>query len=649
MPGLATGVGITRRPGGPWGALMPTWERTVLALGPKLSGFWRFGEARGTFANLGAAGGVATPQTSLSSTGGVTYLQTGAKLPRDNNKAVWLPGTNNTQITVPNNAAYNGSAFVFHCIIRPDDVTVTRVPFEKHFGNAWRILVTTSKQVRVDAKGGTVGITFSSYTLQAGRHYALMLVYDGTTLWAFLEGRSIGSGVIDLVNTYAGYTNFAFGTTGAAAWKGIIDEAWFYNGLPSTDPTTYPTFALAFYQALSLPGVEASSLQRLKPLAAPTDALHHMLLSDDYNWFSWCQRYGVKGGVGELGWVNGTQTYTNPNGESSSVDRALWDALHEARLSFYDRAEIDCDYWSASHRRNQYLDLIAMSGGTLSSLNTQAAVYGAHPTTTRYVRGLNLSSPILGGIPGPSTGGVSTSAYGNNNPGTLDMTAGTPGRYGTTGTYSYDNLLSIQNIVSLMAGAIGEIRILGALERWFPTLGGTIDANNVTAFTSFATDCRANGLPVLWLFRGSGQYWLWNGSTHVARNMGSAEFTVAHYQDALTKFAAQYAAHAGVHCIELISEPGTVVWDTADKWEPIAQTLVTTLRTAPTPWLKEIRLSLGNYSRLDFASSWHPRPFVDDPWGTSHYTVHGYGDKNRTGTVDDDYEQARLAAVEAGY
>lgn len=589
----------------------------VLGLGPV--GFWPFGECRGSFANLGSAGDVAVPTTSVA-TSGVAYLQSGAILPRDNNKSIYLDGANNSRVTVATNALYNTAAFSFGIAFRCD--THGRVLMTKDFTNSWRVFVNTSDQIRVDALGATVSLIATTSPIQLGRWYYLFVTYDGTTCRIYLNGREIKAGAITLANTYA--AGWSFSSTSTSAWIGGLDEAVWFNRCLSKDDV------LTLYDALALPGVDAAAIRHLPAVASPADALHRKTLADLRGWLDWGHRHGVKVQVGEMGWPDHTKY--------SAADAALWNALHAAHLAVCDAYHADTVYWAASERLTQYLQLYDPTANVLAVAGDQAATYEAHPTTTGYVRGLNLSSPALGaGVPSASG---TTGAFGNTNPGTL-------GANGGAGDYSYDVKASLDFVVARAGGAIGAIRLGSRHERLATTLGAALVAAEVTAVSGFLDNARTDGLPVYYLLHNFGQYWLTNGVDCTCRNMGSAEFTVAHYTDVLTRIVTQWNAHMGLVAIELVSEPSNIVWATAALWEAAAQTLVDALRTAG--WKRKIIVPTWNYARIDSTPSGHPRPFVVDALDNIEYSVHHYCDTAQTGVYATDYADALADAVAAGF
>lgn len=606
-----------------------SFRQTVLGMSP--AGFWRFGECRGTFANIGSAAGVATPATSLAASGGVAYLQSAGLLPRDNNKAVYVPGTNDARITVPNHALFNTAAFSFCIGVRCDQAG--RVIMTKDFSNSWRVFVNSSSQIRVDALGASVSLIATADPIQLGRHYWLAVTYDGTTCSIYLDGRLVKRGAIALANTYAAYATFSFSSTSTSAWNGILDEALWFNRMLSHEEV------LTLYNGLSQPDVDAAAIDRLALLTSPLDALHRQLISDLRAWFDWGLRHGVKCQVGELGWPDDTLAY-GTSGGSSAADHAQWDALAQVLLAVCDAYKRDRTYWDASHRRDQYLALLRPHGSplVLDTAAPQAAVYLAHPTTADYVAGLNLSSPTLG-APGPSAAGT-TGSWGAGAAGTLGAT-------GSAGDYSYEDAASLDVVLAQGGGAIGQLRVGTRHERLAPTLGGALAAADVAAATTFFDDCRARGLPVNWILHNFGQYWLSNGTNYTVRNMGSAEFTVAHYQDVLSRTVTQWNAHMGVAAIELVSEPSSVVWSTAAAWETVAQSLVDTLRTAG--WKRKIIVPTWNYSRIDAMPAGHPRPWINDALDNVEYSIHTYWEVDRTGVYLTNYADSRAAAAAAGY
>lgn len=605
-----------------------TFADVIMALKP--AGFWRFDEAAGSFKNLGSVGGVATPTSSLPASGGVRYLQAGALLTGSNNPSVALPGTNNAQITVPNHPSYNTRSFSGVFPFRCDQFS--RALIEKQYTNSWRLFPLGDGRMRVDAVAAATSLTGpTAWAIQLHRWYLTGVEYDEVTgvFTIYLNGQPIVSGVFDPHNDYAGYTTWSFGSTGASAWNGGLDDsAWFPRAIG-------PDAHQRIHDALALPDIDMGEVDRA--LASPRDALVRKHTSELRRWRWWGIKNGVKTEVGEFGWPDATKF--------NQADADKWDLHGGDVLSAMDRLKLTRIYWDASHRRDQYEALLRPNGShVLATQAPQAAVCALHPTTGDYAFGLNLSSPTLTNTPGPGTGGTSTGTFGNNAPGTLDMTGATPGRNGGLGAYSYEDPTSLA-----AAAALADFfRVGGRLERFFPTLGGAIDANNASVFAAFLDDCRAIGRPARWVFQNFGQYWLWNGSTHVCRNLGSAEFTLAHYEDAINRFLTAFGAHQGLHAFELMGEPAESAWGNGPAWETVAQTLVDYIRTT-VGWPGLLVIPIGRQSRIDSSGIWHPRPFITDSFNNHVYQVHGYYDDDETGVYVNDHAAALAAAVAAGF
>ena len=338
----------------------------------------------------------------------------------------------------------------------------------------------------------------------------------------------------------------------------------------------------------------------------------------------WLRRYHVEGYVGEVGWP-----------DDSRGDGARWNALAQRWFRAADGADLwvtvwaTGEWWGTGYPLAAYEDRSQPAG--VDSADTQAAVIEDHPSTARYLRGVNDAGGEFGApVVDP------TSSFSNAN----------PGQYGRA--YHYDGRATFD----FLAGrGIRLVRIPFRWERLQPALGRPLDPSELRRLRAVVERARRAHLEVILDMHNYGGYYLGDGSEGVRRPIGSPQCTLADFADAWRRISRAFHDSPGVVGYGLMNEPvdlqpaGNLT--PAQVWQRASQRAVESIRGTGDRTL--ILVSGYNWSGVQQWSRWNGRPWIRDPIDNVRYEAHQYWDPDNSGTYAATYAADVRDAAARGF
>ena len=388
------------------------------------------------------------------------------------------------------------------------------------------------------------------------------------------------------------------------------------------------------------------------PYVPPQVVAAHIARTRAYtkNFVDWCDYYGRYGHIGEFGWCDDRH---------SAADAAEWNTLGADYLTLCAKFGLHFTYWAATSIWEADTHPYNHVSGTTWSSDTQAATLerflGALADSkaaggTRYT-GINIAT---------AEAGVGTS-QGTTTPGTFHEH--NLGSYGSGSNYYYyvddPNTTRTYNQLGHHYGKGARfVRIPIRWERFQQTLGGALNATEVTRLKEMLDRCNTAGVNVLLDLHNYAAYWKDNGTNGTRQWIGDGTVTTAHFADLWDRLIAEVYNKPALFGVELSNEPvrmsATTNADPADavKWEAAAQAAVSAIRTRETAlgatptW---IFISGYNFS---YARTWrthHPDPFITDSANKLVYTAHHYPNSTNGDTFADDFATENTDALGDGY
>ncbi len=382
--------------------------------------------------------------------------------------------------------------------------------------------------------------------------------------------------------------------------------------------------------------IRAAALTGLSALVAPAllsrhgnmvaaepreDALHRRVKAELKVFTDWLRDNRVRGYVGEIGWPD-------------TSDYPKWNALAETWYRDADAANLWVTAWATGewwidpyYRLAIYENRTGADDSGVESANVQAPILESHPSTTSYLRGIN----VCGGEFGAPEPMASVSRFSNRNPGIYD----THYHYDSQATFDY---LARRNIKL--------VKLAFRWERLQRSLGGPLDPTEHARLRDAVSRARTAGLRVLLDMHNYGEYYLFDGTRGVRRPIGSTYVTRAHFADVWRKISTAFRNNPGVVGYSLQAEPTGMPYGTRG-WERASQAALNAIRRCGDTKLVTV-------SGYDWAGvqSWprnHPAKWINDPVDNHRYEGHHYWDRNYSGSYVHSYADELADARARGY
>ncbi|CAN5176455.1 hypothetical protein BH09PAT1_BH09PAT1_0960 [soil metagenome] len=240
----------------------------------------------------------------------------------------------------------------------------------------------------------------------------------------------------------------------------------------------------------------------------------------------WLTVNNVNGYIGEFGWPNNTY------GDSDS-----WNLLAETWMKDADEANLWTTAWSTgSFWTQSYKQLIYKkgSGSLIDTASSQAATLEAHPPTSNYKRGINVS--------GGEFGVVTDGSFSNLNP----------------GTYSQDYIYDPSSTFTYLASrGYNLVRLPIRWERIQPNLNTALSTTESARLQSFVARASSAGLGVVLDIHNFGGYYLYDNtqSKGVQRKIGSLQLPQSSFVDLWSRLSTLFKNDANVLAYDLMNEP----------------------------------------------------------------------------------------------
>lgn len=358
--------------------------------------------------------------------------------------------------------------------------------------------------------------------------------------------------------------------------------------------------------------------------ATPTtcDALCNRVRTELKTFTDWLATNNAKGYIGEMGipqWSNGK-----------------WLPLADIWYDDANAAKLWVTPWTAGEHydQNAQITTYKSSGGEgtpVDSPSPQTKVIEAHPTTSAYMRGMNLNS-------GPSTAGsvADTHASGYSNK--------------TPGPFKRNSPKSVQYMASR---GHKLLRLAVNWERLQPTLGAPIDLNSeypayVRSIIKLANDA---GMTVNFDLHNFASYYEYDATlkTGKRRIVGTPSLPNSLFADSWTKIVKAYGDMNVVW--GLMNEPARIPAQgsvqPAQVWEGSAQAALNAIRATGD---KKVVLVAGyDYSAAAWWPNNHPKSWITDPANNFRYEAHQYWDRTYIGEYKYDYDDEVAFAKTKGY
>jgi hypothetical protein len=321
----------------------------------------------------------------------------------------------------------------------------------------------------------------------------------------------------------------------------------------------------------------------------------------------WCEKYSVRGHIGEIGWSAQSNQYP---GE--------WQSVCLAVIKEWRSRGIHVSVYSAGSMNN------ASTSGFCGffKLATAQRIESASPNAAglaaearvRYRNGSRIGINVSGGDFGFSSS-EPTGTYSNlNRP-----------VYGTT--YVYPDAQSATYLSSLM---FDHVRMEIRWENFQPTLGGALDATEIARLDPFLNQCATVGLGVILDVHNYGSYFTDVTGTATRQIINNGVVTVAHFTDLWSRLSTQYKNNPAIIGYDLMNEPTNMTVGTSPSfataqlhWEYLTQQAVTAIRA--TGDTKTIIVPGYGYENTGSFATNHPNgPWVTDSANNLWYTAHQY-------------------------
>jgi aryl-phospho-beta-D-glucosidase BglC (GH1 family) len=342
------------------------------------------------------------------------------------------------------------------------------------------------------------------------------------------------------------------------------------------------------------------------------NALHRKIAAELNGFISWLDDHNAPGFVGETGWP-----------DDHFGDSAQWNDLAQDWYELADAANLGAvvwatgEWWPADYRLGVYLNLDETGG--VEYANTQAPVLEAHPSTTDYLRGINVST----GTFCEGHGLEATSTFSNHD----------TGQYNNC--YRYDG----QETFDYIAGrGIDVVKIEFRWEILQRKLGEPLHQKSLERLLAVVQRARSAGLKVILSMHNFGAYWLWDGEQGVRRPIGTSKVTFADYANVWKRLSLRFKDIPDVY-YAIMSEPVGLKakgeLSPAQVWEKASQRALDAIRAQGDD--KTILVNGYRWSSLAEWPSIHPEAWISDPANNFFYTAHHYWDRDGSGQYAHSY------------
>jgi hypothetical protein len=348
------------------------------------------------------------------------------------------------------------------------------------------------------------------------------------------------------------------------------------------------------------------------------DSLHARVREELRVFTNWLETNGVRGYIGEVGWPN-----------DADGDGVRWNALAEAWFQDADASQLWVTVWDTGQRRCDYrlavYKTLACGQPPLAQADVQAQVVEAHPATSNYRRGIN----VTGASAGAPFGNEPTSSFSNVN----------------RGVHGEDYLFDEQSTFDFLAGrGIELVRLPFRWERIQPRLGEPLEAAELQRLKDAVQRARQANLGVILVVQNFGAYYLHDGTRGVRRTIGSAEVTEAHFVELWLRLSREFRDEPTVLGYGLMNEPFGMG---APVWEAQSQVAVNAIRDNGDAKV----ILVPGYAPAGVAqwTRFHPHPWIVDRLNNVLYEAHQYFDRRSWGTYDYSYSAEVSEASSRGY
>jgi hypothetical protein len=315
------------------------------------------------------------------------------------------------------------------------------------------------------------------------------------------------------------------------------------------------------------------------------------------NFVSWLHAHHAKGYIGEVGWPGRANQVLNGDGAKfNAVARMWYDRADQAKLwvTYHDFTEI-----------NSYTDTVAgyfskVPSTPIDSSNDQEAVIQAHPTSRKYLRGINTLDGTEGFLEKQENDPFSNKV---------------PGVYGVG--YSYDSPASY---AFLAARGFKVVRLAIRWERIQNQLYGPLAKTEVGHLRDVLAAMHANGIRAILDIHNDGRYDIagkdMRGHPH---NLGTAEVPGTAFRNLWRRMARTFGHNKSVVAFDLMNEP---FWVVPAQWRQFSQQAVNAIRAAGSK--KTIMVAGAIWSSAPWWKRDNPHPWIHDPAHNFRYEAHQY-------------------------
>ncbi|MBA3473113.1 MAG: cellulase family glycosylhydrolase [Rubrobacter sp.] len=244
-----------------------------------------------------------------------------------------------------------------------------------------------------------------------------------------------------------------------------------------------------------------------------------------------------------------------------------------------------------------------------------------------YLRGISVCGAEFGTPDPPSK----KSRFSNRKPGVYD----TAYHYESRETFDY-----------LAGRGMDLVRLAFRLERLQRTLGGELDATELSRLRDTGARARAAGLQVLLDLHNYGDYYLHAGKRGIRRPVSSAQVTRAHFADVWRRISAAFKADPGVIGYGLMAEP-VAMPSSAQGWELASQQALDAIRGNGDE--KLVAVSGYEWAGVQHWPDQHPDKWIVDNADNHMYEGHHYWDRDNSGGYAYAYAQEVANAGARGF
>ncbi|MHB8671423.1 MAG: glycoside hydrolase family 5 protein [Acidimicrobiales bacterium] len=371
--------------------------------------------------------------------------------------------------------------------------------------------------------------------------------------------------------------------------------------LPVADPTGASTASTRQVRTTS-GGVPA--LTSPPPPTVGDDALIRKTVADLGDFTGWLRANHVAGFVGEVGWPD------DANGDGSR-----YNALANAWFDAADAADLWVTTWMVSEAWGQSHPLAPYEAAApnldlpLSIADTQSSVIEAHPSTSRYLRGVNYS--------GGENDVEPCAALCDN----YDQAASYPGiyDYGSAASYRF-----------LASRGVKLIRLPFRWERLQPRLHRPLDPTALSQLRAAVDRIHAAGMVAVLDMHNFAHWSGFDVACACTRSvvLGSKDLPVGAFVDVWSRLAQAFVGHPGVIGYDLMNEPldmpSVGALSPRQVWDGASQAALDGIRRVD----RTTTVIVAGYFRSG-AQGWshdNPKPWIVDPANNVRYEAHHYWD-----------------------